>query len=91
MDDELVYNNLDPGQLSRRDLKRWPRFPALIKGKEKKNRINKLIKKLNYGKASKVARVPGRRGFFPVAAWIYAVNSDLMASFRHLGSNKLNQ
>lgn len=78
MDEELVYNNLEPGQFSRRDLKRWPRLPVLIKGKEDK----KKKKKLNYKKASKDARVPGRRGFIKVAAWIYAVNSELIASFR---------
>lgn len=35
MDEELVYNNLEPGQFSHRDLKHWPLLPVLIKGEEK--------------------------------------------------------
>lgn len=42
MDEELVYNNLEPGQFSRRDLKRWPRLPVLIKGKEDKKKKKKV-------------------------------------------------
>lgn len=39
MDEELVYNNLEPGQFSHRDLRRWPRLSVFIKGKEKNTEV----------------------------------------------------